>query len=121
MLVIGIVLLVLGGVVAYYGRPREQLLFYAGVICFLIGLVFVIIWLAHTLDAETSHTVFVFGPVAWVLRKLADCLDGRQSVTVPSAFASWPYAPSPSSQQWRVESGATATSTPPGDYTVNLN
>jgi uncharacterized membrane protein len=38
MIVWGVILLLIGAVVAYFGRPREQLIFWAGVIIFVLGL-----------------------------------------------------------------------------------
>ena len=44
MLILGIILLLIGAVVAMVGRPREELIYYAGIIIFLVGVVLIIVW-----------------------------------------------------------------------------
>jgi hypothetical protein len=86
MLVLGILLLIVGGAVAYFGRaraPRADLLYYAGIIIFLIGVVLLVIWVIDAADANTSTNAALFGPVAWVMRKIASRLDGQQTMVIP--------------------------------------
>lgn len=59
MLVLGIILLLIGAVTAYFGRPREQLIVYAGVIIFLIGVVVLIIWALDVGDVNTDAEALV--------------------------------------------------------------
>ena len=54
MLILGIILLLIGATVAYFGRPREQLLVAAGVVIFLVGVVLVIIWALDAGDVNTN-------------------------------------------------------------------
>jgi energy-converting hydrogenase Eha subunit E len=44
LLLLGLILLVLGSVIAWYGRPREDLIVVAGVIIFAVGVAFVVWW-----------------------------------------------------------------------------
>lgn len=57
MLALAIILLLLGAVVAYIGRPREQLIFYAGVLVFLAGVVVLVLWLVNTSGADDAALV----------------------------------------------------------------
>ena len=122
MLVLGIILLLVGAAVAYIGRPREQLIFYAGVAIFLVGALLLIIWLAHTLSAEADHAVMIFGPIAMLLRKLADRIDSNDTAVIPPGnYVFWAIAPTPSSKQW-VTPTTTAGTLPDGStYRVDLN
>lgn len=54
MLILGIILLLVGACVAYFGRPHEQLFVAAGVVIFLIGVVLVIIWALSAGDVNTN-------------------------------------------------------------------
>jgi hypothetical protein len=54
MLTLGIILLVLGAVLAYVGRPREQLLVVAGVLIFAVGVVLLIVWAVSLSGADTA-------------------------------------------------------------------
>ena len=100
MLFTGLFLLILGAGLAAVGRTREVFLFYAGVLIFVIGAAFLVFWLlGESTTADTS--VALFGPLAWAMRKVADRLDGNQSVVIPpGAFCFWAFAPTPSSKQW---------------------
>jgi hypothetical protein len=57
MLTLGIILLVIGGLLAYFGRPREQLLYIGGVIIFVIGVICLIAWGIDASDAETVDSL----------------------------------------------------------------
>lgn len=52
MLVLGIILLVVGAVVAYLGRPREQLIYIAGIIIFAVGVILVLLAVLDISDAD---------------------------------------------------------------------
>jgi sulfite exporter TauE/SafE len=52
-MILGIILLLIGAAVAYFGRPREQLIVWAGVIIFLIGVVLIVLALLPA-DADAS-------------------------------------------------------------------
>lgn len=54
MLVVGIILLLIGAAVVWFGRPREQLLVIAGGIIFLVGVVFIIVWALAVGDVDTN-------------------------------------------------------------------
>jgi uncharacterized membrane protein len=54
MLVLGIILLVVGAVVAYLGRPRDQLIVIAGVIIFGAGAILVLLAVLDTADVNTA-------------------------------------------------------------------
>lgn len=54
MLILGIILLLVGAVIAYFGRPREELIVWAGVIIFLIGVVLIVIWALAAGDVDTN-------------------------------------------------------------------
>lgn len=59
MLVVGIVLLVLGAVVAYLGRPRDQLIVAAGVIIFAVGCVLILLELLGGRDVSVEAAGYV--------------------------------------------------------------
>src|SRR4051812_38372409 len=106
MLVFGIILLLIGAVTIYLGRPRERWIVYAGAIIFLLGLVFIVIWLIDASGADTnSVNAALFAPVAWILRKVADKLDEKETIVVPNgSYVFWSFAPTPSSAQWQQPS-----------------
>lgn len=119
MIITGVVLLILGALVAYVGRPREQLLFYAGVIIFLIGAGLVIVWAVSSADqADTS--VALFGPLAWVLRRIASKLDGQhEAIIPPGGYVFWSYSPTMPRGQWAQKS---PNNNPLGDSSkIDLN
>lgn len=67
MLIPGIILMVLGALLAYFGRPREQLLVVAGVIVFIIGVILIVLWALEQGDVETEF--LVGAPSLLLLRK----------------------------------------------------
>lgn len=66
MLVLGLILLVVGAVVAYLGRPRDQLIVAAGVIIFGVGCVFILLALlgGRDVDVEAAGYVPLLGMAA---------------------------------------------------------
>ena len=68
-MILGIVLLLVGAAVAYFGRPREELIFWAGVIIFLIGVLLIVLAL---LPADTHLDAGLVG-----VPFLAACGKGR--------------------------------------------
>jgi hypothetical protein len=58
MLILGIILMLVGAAVAYFGRPREQLFVAAGVVIFLIGVVLVIVWALAAGDVNTNAVLY---------------------------------------------------------------
>lgn len=123
MLVTGIILLLIGAIIAYVGRPREPLVFYAGVIIFVIGVVFLIIWAVSVADTSSSvHDAALFAPLAWMLRRMAAKLDGQETAIVPpGGYVFWSYAPSPSSVQWQKPSSTSGLLQDGTPYTLDLN
>ena len=54
MLILGIILLIIGALVAYFGRPREQLIVWAGIIIFAIGVLLIILFALDVGDVNTN-------------------------------------------------------------------
>jgi Flp pilus assembly protein protease CpaA len=59
MIVLGIILLVIGALVAYFGRPREQLIYWAGLIIFVVGVILVILGVLDASDVKTAAVEYV--------------------------------------------------------------
>jgi predicted membrane protein len=57
MLALAVILLILGAVVAYVGRPREQLIYIAGLLIFVAGVVVLVLWLINTSGADDAALV----------------------------------------------------------------
>ena len=47
-----LILLVLGAVVIYFGRPRERWLVYAGGVIFAVGVLLLVLWLVDRSGAD---------------------------------------------------------------------
>ena len=69
MLIAGIVLLVLGALIAYFGRPRERLMVAAGVIIFAIGCVLLLIWALGHVGDETEIDAIIGLPGLLLARR----------------------------------------------------
>jgi predicted membrane protein len=54
MLALAVILLILGAVVAYVGRPREQLIYIAGLLIFVAGVIVLVLWLINTSGADDA-------------------------------------------------------------------
>lgn len=67
MLIPGIILMCLGALLAWFGRPREQLLVVAGIIVFVIGVILIVLWALEQGDVETEF--LVGAPSLLLLRK----------------------------------------------------
>jgi hypothetical protein len=70
LLFLGIVLLVIGGVMAYFGRRSEHLLYIGGVIVFIVGLVIILYW-ALTLagDSDVDADLLIGAPALLFARR----------------------------------------------------
>lgn len=59
MITVGVVLLLIGALVAYFGRPREQVVYAAGLLIAAVGAVLLLIGLLDTADAHDAHTALL--------------------------------------------------------------
>lgn len=83
MIVLGVVLLVVGGLLAYFGRPREKLILWAGVAIFAAGLLLLVIGLLDRADAHAAaFGVLMLGMVTAGGGELHGAGDGEKAVPV---------------------------------------
>jgi uncharacterized membrane protein len=81
MIVWGVILLLIGAVVAYFGRPREQLIFWAGVIIFVLGLALILLAVLPS-DVDLENAGFMVLPlpfVAMAARRGPEHYSGREA------------------------------------------